>query len=133
MGLVDLSHTLAGRAIPGIAIRVKPTRHGTECRIDNLRLSLPVDAQYLIVIDKRTHGVPTTSVNLGRVQIVSRGLAGQRGEVITPSRSSVATSTADHGATEAGPPGPVCGAQDHARSRHRPVEAQTVNRVGIVR
>src|SRR5215211_4655600 len=65
MGLVDPSHTLAGRAIPCIAIRVMSTRHCTECRIDNLRLSLPMDAQNLIVINKRNHGIATTSVNLG--------------------------------------------------------------------
>ena len=65
MGLVDPAHTLAGRAIPCIAIRVKSTRHGTECRIDNLWLSLPMDAQNLIMINEWNHGIATTSVNLG--------------------------------------------------------------------
>ena len=103
MGLDDLSRPLAGRAIPYVVIRVKPTRHSTECRIDDLGLGLTMDAQNLIVVNKRSHGVPTTSVHLGRVQIVSRRLSGQQSEVITPSRSSVGISTDDHGATSVAP------------------------------
>ena len=61
---------------------MKPTRHGTECRVDNLWLSLAVDAQNLVVINAWGHGFPTTTGNLGQTRIVSRGLAGQRGEVI---------------------------------------------------
>ena len=44
MSLDDLSRSLARRAISNVAIRVKPTRHGTKCRVDNLWLSLAVDA-----------------------------------------------------------------------------------------
>jgi len=96
MGLDDLSRPLAGRAISYVVIGVKPTRHGTECRFNNLGLGLAMDAQNLIVVNKRSHGVPTTSVHLGRVQIVSRRLSGQQSEVISPSQSSVATGTDDH-------------------------------------
>jgi hypothetical protein len=103
MGLDDLSRPLAGRAIPYVVIRVKPTRHGTECRFNNLGLGLAMDAQNLIVVNKRSHGVPTTSVHLGRVQIVSRRLSGQQSEVISPSQSSVATGTDDHLAASVAP------------------------------
>ena len=67
MSIDDLSHTLARRAVPCIAIRVKPTRHGTECRVDNLWLSLAVDAQNLVVINAWGHGFPTTTGNLGQL------------------------------------------------------------------
>ena len=96
MGLDDLSRPLAGRAIPYVVIRVKPTRHGTKCRINNLGLGLAMDTQNLIVINKRSHGFPTTSGHIGPGQIVSRRVSGHRSEVITSSRSSVATSTDDH-------------------------------------
>jgi hypothetical protein len=75
MSINDLSRTLARRAIADVAIRVKPTRHGTECRIDHLWLSPPMDAQTLIVINKWGHGFPTTSGNLGLAPIVSRARA----------------------------------------------------------
>jgi hypothetical protein len=96
MGLDDLSRPIAGRAIPYVVIGVKPTRHGTECGINNLGLGLAMDAQNLIVVNKRCHGFPTTSGQLGPGPIVSRRVSGHWSEVITPSRSSVATSTDDH-------------------------------------
>src|SRR3954471_20788695 len=94
MRLVDLSHALTGRAIPCVAIRVKSTRHCTKCRVDNFRLGLAMNAQNLIVIDKRGHNVSTTSGNVEQVQIVTRRLAHQSGAVISSSRSSVSTSAA---------------------------------------